>query len=289
MKTPSREPVAAAKTSIAAASRAAGGVGAEPSTGEIAQRWEIVALVANAAQQQHNGRAYFVSDLHLFASRSMAHLWLEAIQRAARDARLFVLGGDIFDFRWAHHGSLGYAVEAAAVWLAELARACPDCRFEFLLGNHDYHQGFLDRLDGVQAEVTNFAWHRFYYRRNGAIFLHGDVADRFSTAESLAHRRARWLHHKQRGPLWRRLYDWAVAGQLHRPLPAVVYPRRTVARRILHYLRDIGQGPEAGVRHVYFGHTHRELSHYRYGGLEFHNGGAPIKGTRFRIVEAMID
>ncbi len=235
------------------------------------------------------GRAYFVSDLHLFASRSMAHLWLEAIQRAARDARLFVLGGDIFDFRWAHHGSLGYAVEAAAVWLAELARACPECRFEFLLGNHDYHQGFLDRLDGVQAGAPNFAWHRFYYRRNGAIFLHGDVADRISTAESLAHRRAQWLHHKQRGPLWRRLYDWAIAGQLHRPLPVVVYPRRTVARRILHYLRDIGQGPEAGVRHVYFGHTHREMSHYRYGGLEFHNGGAPIKGTRFRIVEAAVD
>lgn len=237
----------------------------------------------------NGGRAYFVSDLHLFASRSMAHLWLEAIQRAARDARLFVLGGDIFDFRWAHHGSLGYAVEAAAVWLAELARACPECRFEFLLGNHDYHQGFLDRLDGVQAGAPNFSWHRFYYRRNGAIFLHGDVADRFSTAESLAHRRAQWLHRKQRGPVWQRLYDWAVAGQLHRPLPVMVYPRRTVARRILHYLRDIGQGPEAGVRHVYFGHTHREMSHYRYGGIEFHNGGAPIKGTRFRIVEAVVD
>jgi hypothetical protein len=51
-------------------------------------------------------------------------------------------------------------------------------------------------------------------------------------------------------------------------------------------LESIGEGPDTGVRDVYFGHTHKNLANYRYRGLTFHNGGAPIKGVKFRIVEA---
>lgn len=232
---------------------------------------------------------YFVSDLHMFANRSLAHVYLDRVEQAARGAKSFVLGGDIFDFRWAHHRSTGQAVDAAIAWLARLTSDCPACQFHFLLGNHDYHQAFIDRLDGLQQQTANLAWHRFYFRRNGNVFLHGDVADRVTTAASLAASRAQWLHHKKRGALFSRLYDLVIVSQVHRPVPYMVYRRRTVARRILHYLRDIGQGPEAGVQHVYFGHTHRELSHFRYGGLTFHNGGAPIKGTKFRIVEVAPD
>ncbi len=46
------------------------------------------------------GKCYFVSDLHLFANRSDAHRYLEEIALAASQAEAFVLGGDIFDFRW---------------------------------------------------------------------------------------------------------------------------------------------------------------------------------------------
>ena len=59
-------------------------------------------------------------------------------------------------------------------------------------------------------------------------------------------------------------------------LPGAVYPKRIVARRILSYLRDIGQGPESGIQHVYFGHTHRAVNGYVHRGVVFHNGGAPI-------------
>ena len=45
-------------------------------------------------------KCFFVSDLHLFANRSNAHRYLEEIARAASRAEVFVLGGDIFDFRW---------------------------------------------------------------------------------------------------------------------------------------------------------------------------------------------
>ena len=63
-----------------------------------------------------------------------------------------------------------------------------------------------------------------------------------------------------------------VLTRLHKPVPHLVYARRIVVRRIYQYLESIGQGPATGVRDVYFGHTHRRLSNYRYRGLIFHNG-----------------
>ena len=65
----------------------------------------------------------------------------------------------------------------------------------------------------------------------------------------------------------------------------VAHPRRRVVHRILGYLDRIGQSREQGVEHVYFGHTHDALEHYRHGGVTFHNPGAPIAGLQFRIVE----
>ena len=231
---------------------------------------------------------YFVSDLHLLANRSAAGRYLPVIERAAARAGTFVLGGDIFDFRWAIKARAGHPVDKAIDWLEKLTSDCPGCHFHFVLGNHDYHQPFLARLEDFQRNVGNFSWHRYYVRLGSSVFLHGDVADRKMTAQTLAAARARWLHRRRRGPMLSRLYDLVVLTRVHRPLTHVVYPKRIVARRILAYLEDIGHGPGNGVRDVYFGHTHRNLSGYRYRGLTLHNGGAPIKGLKFRVLEAVI-
>ncbi len=231
-------------------------------------------------------KCYFVSDLHLLARRSNAPRYTAAIWRAAAQADAFVLGGDIFDFRWARARCPREPVDEAAAWLAELAKDFPRCEFHFVLGNHDFHQGFIDRLNRLEGEWANLFWHPYFLRLGGNVFLHGDVADGRATPESLRARRTRGLgRHHRRGWLPNLCYDLLVASRLHKPLPFLVYPRKRVARRILAYLDNIGHGPQAGVRHVYFGHTHRSLSHYRFGGLVFHNGGAPIKGVRFRILQ----
>ncbi|MBX3438851.1 MAG: hypothetical protein KF861_15270, partial [Planctomycetaceae bacterium] len=65
-------------------------------------------------------RACFVSDLHLFANRSRADRYLEAIERAADAADLCILGGDIFDFRWSTLPSTEATVESAVAWLRAL-------------------------------------------------------------------------------------------------------------------------------------------------------------------------
>ena len=118
------------------------------------------------------------------------------------------------------------------------------------------------------------------------VFLHGDGAMRRMTPERLLRFRSRWLELRPPGRLHRRAYDLLFRSGLHRPIPYLVYPKRRVARRLRRYLEHHGQGPHTGVRNVYFGHTHRRMSNYHYHGLAFHNGGAPLKGMKFRIIEA---
>jgi UDP-2,3-diacylglucosamine pyrophosphatase LpxH len=233
-------------------------------------------------------KCFFVSDLHLFANRSNGHRYLEQIVRTASRAEAFVLGGDIFDFRWSRISALK-AVERAVHWLLELTSACPRCHFHLVLGNHDYHQALIDRLIVLEKQISNLSWHRYYVRLGSSVFLHGDVADKEMDAGMLAAAREEWLASRRRGPFLSALYDVVVLTRLHKPFPHLVYAKRIVARRIFNYLEKIGEGPGRGVRDVYFGHTHRKLSNYRYRGLTFHNGGAPIKGVKFRILEARID
>lgn len=230
-------------------------------------------------------KCYFVSDLHLFANRSNAHRYLVQIGEAASAADLFVLGGDIFDFHWAPIPPIR-AAKAAARWLNELTSGCRKCHFHLVLGNHDYHQVLIDRLVRLEKQTSNLSWHPFYVRLGGSVFLHGDVAERRMDARRLAEARGEWLDRRHRGPFLSKMYDVVVLTRLHKPVPHLVYSKRIVARRIYRYLESIGQGPEAGVRDVYFGHTHKNLADFKYRGLAFHNGGAGIKGIKFRIIEA---
>ncbi|MGW8255965.1 MAG: metallophosphoesterase [Thermoguttaceae bacterium] len=232
------------------------------------------------------GKCYFVSDLHLFANRSKASQYLDKIIRMAANAENFVLGGDIFDFRWARTKHHKHTTEKALSWLTYLLRSCPHCHFYFVLGNHDFHHLFIDQLDCLVVAVPNFSWNRYYFRLGCSVFLHGDAADRKShNAASLAAAREEWLFARRRGPFMSRLYDVVVLTRLHKSTQ-LVYSKRVVARRLLAYLEEIGQGPAQGVKNVYFGHTHRRVRDYAYGGLVFHSGGASIKGLKFHILEA---
>jgi UDP-2,3-diacylglucosamine pyrophosphatase LpxH len=247
-------------------------------------------LVADDRTPPADGKCYFVADLHLFANRSKGVRHFDELLRKASQAQYFVFGGDIFDFRWAQTKSHAQTVERASVWLMALGETCPQCRFHYVLGNHDYHRQFIDRLYALDLALPNFSWHRFYVRIGNSVFLHGDVADgEGATPQSLAESRQLWLDRRRRGPWMSSLYDAVVLARLHKPLPHLVYTKRLVAQRISDYLENIGQGPDAGVRNVYFGHTHLPMVNYHYGRLVFHNGGAGIKGMKFRILDAVTE
>lgn len=232
-------------------------------------------------------RTHFVSDLHMFSGRSLAAQHTEAIHDAARKSHTFVLGGDIFDFRWSTLDSPTATVRAAMEWLDSLVSPHRGTQFHFVVGNHDYNRRFLTALESYSVTSPNLAVHHYYVRLGKSLFMHGDVVDRPCICpETLRKRREVWLHDEFVHPWRHKLYDLAVQARLHAIAGKVKNPKARVANRILGYLSHIGETASHGVQHVYFGHTHEALSDYRMKGISFHNGGAPMPGLTFRIVEA---
>ncbi len=226
----------------------------------------------------------FVSDLHLFAKRSSADDYFDTLVNAAKSSDELILGGDIFDFRWSIHPSAEATADAAIAWLDELIRNARGTPVRFIFGNHDDHPLMHERLPHLKLIHDAFEWDRYYHRKGDTLFLHGDIADsKNTTAERLASRRE-MFEHGSRSPFQHQVYDLAVRAHLHQIAPPAVYPKKRVAKRILSYLGHISEGPETGIRHVCFGHTHRPINDYKMDGVTFHNCGAPIGSSKFRVV-----
>jgi UDP-2,3-diacylglucosamine hydrolase len=233
-----------------------------------------------------HSKSHFVSDLHLFSRRSQAPRHVAALHQAAAKAETFVLGGDIFDFRWSTFSTSEETVRHAVRWLDDLVASHPRCDFHFVQGNHDCNRRFVCALETYSATRPNLTLHPYFLRLGKSVFLHGDAADHPSMCDQrLKKRREHWSRDESRSQVRHVLYDLAVSARLHRLARQVVHPRRRVVHRILGYLERIGQGRQSGVEHVYFGHTHDALHRYRHGGVTFHNPGAPIAGLQFRIIE----
>jgi UDP-2,3-diacylglucosamine pyrophosphatase LpxH len=231
-------------------------------------------------------RTHFVSDLHMFSGRSLAPQHDLAIHEAASKSHTFVLGGDIFDFRWSKLASPAATVKAAMAWLDSLVSKHQSTQFHFVVGNHDFNRGFLKALETYSVGSPNLAVHHYYLRLGKSLFMHGDVVDGPRICPNvLQKRRETWLHDEIVQPWRHKLYDMAVQARLHKIAGHVANPKQRVGSRILGYLDHIEQTASHGVKHVYFGHTHVAMSNYQFGGVSFHNGGAPMPGLTFRIVE----
>ena len=231
---------------------------------------------------------YFVSDLHLFCRRFDGERFWNRLLEVSKHATTVVLGGDIFDFRWTTRPTIEHSANEAIQMLTSLVQENRQCEFHYVLGNHDYHQSFVPRLERLTGDESNLSRHLYYLRLDRSLFLHGDVATRPMGPEQLENERRRWLHMCRKKRLANLAYDASVRVGLHKLAYHLAYPREAAARRILAYLNQIGQGPGAGVTDVYFGHTHLALSDFECDGVRFHNCGAPIRGAGFRILEHVV-
>jgi len=228
-------------------------------------------------------QCHFVSDLHLLASRSYGDDLLEPIRTAAANSSDFVLGGDIFDFRWSTLKSSRHSMDFATDWLQSLVGDFPACHFHYVLGNHDHHGEFPDRLEDLSRQASNFEWQPLCLRIQDSVFLHGDAADGHSDSASLARTRERDLHRKRKQPYLHRIYDATVKTGIHKTIPRLMHPHGRVLRRLMNWLQATGHGRDNGVNAVYFGHTHHPME-VQYRGVWFHNGGAAIRGQTCRIL-----
>lgn len=235
-------------------------------------------------------KAHFLSDLHLFANRSFADTVQPEIHRSAQESHALILGGDIFDFRWSRWQDHAKTIQASVRWLEELLAVNPDCRIHYLLGNHDASQAFIAELTRLSAAYANLDWHPHLMRLQDKVFLHGDVIDaRLPFAqgfhEQLDLLRKRKDERALPAGIRHKMYDAAVKTRVHRLVASVANPKIRVLTKLSNYLDWAGYGAEAGVRDVYFGHTHCPLEAEPFGGLRFYNPGATIKGMEFRLIE----
>jgi hypothetical protein len=242
------------------------------------------ARLADTLSDLSMNECYVISDLHMFSRRSRAADQMEQIRKTVSSATTLVLAGDIVDFKWSEIGEPKETAEAASEWLEKLLQASTDCELHYLLGNHDHHPALIERLKGLAACHPRFHWQPFHLRLGNAVFLHGDAAIPRMNSERLKTYRERFGEHRRRGPVMNRLYDAVVAARIHVMGAQMLYPDRTVLRRLFKYLDEIECSPVQGVRNIYFGHTHRALADAEYGGLKFHNCGAPMPGLNFGII-----
>lgn len=231
-------------------------------------------------REMHLAKGHTVSDLHLLTSRSSAHRLMPRLDRAASDAGLFVLNGDIFDFQWSVCSHLDRSLEYAEDWIGSLVSRHPHCQFVFITGNHDSIPVYEELLSDLCDRYDNLAWEAHYFKLGRKVFLHGDVRESH-TPETLAAYRARW--HKRPQKRWVHaayfVFTWS---RIPRLIHALV-PTQRLTTGVTKYLRaELGLAFDQ-VRDIYCGHTHRPLTDYRWGNLRFHNTGAAIHGVRFRI------
>jgi len=245
-----------------------------------------------AMTKERNGNmqtVYVVSDLHMYCKRSQWEAHLDRLHQAADLGDLFVFNGDTFDFKWTTLASVDATVERAVDFLSEFAVGHPGCQIHVNLGNHDHIPPFIQGLRKLEAEIENFSWHPYYLRVKNTVFLHGDVANWKMRHHHLERYRAAWMHHKKQGELKNRIYDAAFRAKAHVAVSRLAFlPHRRTTSRVSAYLDDVGHGPDSGVEQVYFGHTHVAVRGYRYRGVTYHNGGAPMQGMDFRLMKVKV-
>jgi UDP-2,3-diacylglucosamine pyrophosphatase LpxH len=229
-------------------------------------------------------RGIVVSDLHLFARRSQARQQFEALLPDLQTARVLVLNGDIFDFRWSTLPGIHATTSAALDWLADLLARFPDCEIHYIIGNHDCLQSFRAQVRGLATRHPRLHCHELGVRLGNALFLHGDCTHRTMNAARLLHYRQCWDNDRQHGELRARAYEVIDQLGITRFTHHRWFPQRRTVERIVHYLDDANPGWRNGLRDCYFGHTHLPFSGYEHRGIHFHNTGSSIRGMGFNPI-----
>lgn len=228
-------------------------------------------------------RIAFVSDLHLFSSRTTAQQHRTAMINAARSADMVVFGGDLFDFRWSQFDCHQQTATAAIDWLRNFAEQTGGQReYLYLFGNHDGDSELRQALRDWAAVRPEFTVAGDLLRVDDTVFLHGDAIEAKGDLARFANYRSRWAAKPQAGDAQARAYDAAVSLGAHRVAAALAHRRTRTCQRLLHYLNHHQCGPDDGIRRVVFGHTHRFLAGHWFGGVRFYNPGATIRGVPFR-------
>jgi len=237
-----------------------------------------------AVHPEPHGKGLVISDLHLFSRRSVALKQIGSLNGQLSFAKVLVLNGDIFDFRWSTLADHNASVAGAVDWLRKLSATLPDCQIHFVLGNHDCTPAFREGLTGLTSTVPRFQWHEYALRLGTKLLFHGDCANRRMKHRELVRFREVWERHPQRHDFWGQAYSHFDRTKILHFFNRRHFPHRHTVERVAFYLDDAHPGWRSETRDIYFGHTHVPLSNYLNEGIRFHNSGSAIRGMKFNPI-----
>ncbi|MEM9282469.1 MAG: metallophosphoesterase [Verrucomicrobiota bacterium] len=217
-----------------------------------------------------------VSDLHLFAKRSVGEAQFATLSTELAQVDTLVLNGDIFDFRWAgcpHKDSIPRAI----AWMVHLREKMPQLDIYFIPGNHDCLPPFLDAL----AEIDDLEIRTHYLILGRNLFLHGDATTHRMNLEGFKQFRSRWENDPPRGKTGARLYQWSDATGLTGITHALWFGGGAAIRRLIWHLNEVIPSWDEQVDDVFFGHTHLYHEAIEKRGIRFHNTGSALRHQRF--------
>lgn len=222
-------------------------------------------------------KGFVISDLHLCTSRTNGLVEAQ-IEDLARYSDFCILNGDIFDFKWSTNSTIEEGVDGAISWIIKLCEKHPDCRFYYILGNHDCLLDFVLKLDSIQCD--NFSYHRTHLFLNDILFLHGDLP----LNDDNPFYRLLVEEQKKKGGFLNLLYDTVINLRIHKVVHGMITPNYCV-KKIISAIRKHNPEVLNDIKHVYFGHTHTPFSNFLYKGIYFHNTGSAIKHLKTNPLE----
>jgi UDP-2,3-diacylglucosamine pyrophosphatase LpxH len=240
-----------------------------------------IPIEMHSHRRTDHARGLVVSDLHLFARRSHGADCIKALRPELASARVLVLNGDIFDFRWSTLEDVDTTALAAVDWLRELLNSFPQCEVHYVIGNHDCLRRFRERIAALARAESRLRCHEHGVRFGTLLFLHGDCAHRKMDPGGLRRYRSCWDDDRQHGGLKTRAYLVADRLGITRFTHERWFPRQQTVERIAHYLDRACPDWRGAIRDCYFGHTHLPFSEHHHDGVTFHNTGSAIRGLDF--------
>lgn len=235
----------------------------------------------NATDATNPPGGLVLSDLHLFSPRSSGEACLESIRKELLSARVIVLNGDTFDFRWSTLFNEDASIRAALEWIGKFVSDHPQADVHLVIGNHDCLASFTSRLDDFAAVTPRFQWHGTSLRLGENLFVHGDCTHRRMDSQGLSDYRRPWEHDRPRHPALGRGYRLADRLGITWICHHVHFSRRKTIRHLMWYLDQSHQGWRETTRNCYFGHTHLPFSGFGDESIRFHNTGSAIGVSSF--------
>ena len=235
----------------------------------------------NATDTASPPKGLVLSDLHLLSPRSHGEACLGSIRQELLSAKVIVLNGDTFDFRWSTFFNEPASIGAALDWMEKFVRDHPQADVHLIIGNHDCLAAFTSRLDAFASTTPRFQWHGTSLRLGDNLFVHGDCTHRRMDAQGLSSYRQLWEHDRPRHPMLGHGYRLADRLGITWFIHCFHFPRRRTIRCLTWYLDHSHQGWRETTRNCYFGHTHLPFSGFSEGPVRFHNTGSAIGLSSF--------